>query len=590
MSEQTELIKERLDIADVIGEYLPLKQAGQSLKGLCPFHQEKTPSFNVSRARGTWHCFGCGEGGDVFTFVQKIEGLDFPATLKMLAERAGVELPKFAREASTNHRQRLFDVLATATRFYQQILLHKPGEKARHYLTERGVTPATMEEFQLGYAPLAWDSIQKALVSKGYTVNELQEVGLVSVNDRGKVYDRFRGRIIYPIADVQGRIVAFGARIVPWHAKGDEGKYVNSPETALYEKRRVVYNLQRAKQALRHNQPCIVVEGYMDVIMLEQAGVHNVVASSGTAFTADQIQQIARFSKTLHFSFDADSAGWKATLSATQAALSAGMRVATVVVPKGKGKDAADLVLQEGKKAAEYFTHTSSLTTLLLEQLTSGDATIEQGEQLQALLPLVAQVTNPIQQGEMVQEIASALHVPETTIRTQIGNIPVTPLARVVSGTDQITARPSTARAEYQLLGLLLASTEVRSELFQSMQAEYFLDPMAQKLYASLVAMAADNPAFLSLSTTALVSALPADSQPFGEGLANLTAEAMDSSSHTVIQEARLLLSSMQKASLQQKLHSLQQSLSGSSGEEQVASLQQFQVLAEELAKISNPS
>jgi DNA primase len=591
MSEQTEAIKERLDIADVVGEYVPLKPAGQYLKGLCPFHQEKTPSFTVSRNRGTWHCFGCNSGGDVFSFIQQIEGLDFPATLKMLAERAGVELPKFSSPASTNHRQRLFDVLATAARFYQAVLQQKAGDQAREYLAKRGVTAETVKEFELGYAPMAWDSVQKALLRKGYTIQDLREVGLVSVNDRGKAYDRFRGRIMYPIADVQGRIVAFGGRIVPWHEKGDEGKYVNSPETALYEKRRVVYNLNRAKQALRHNQPCIVVEGYMDVIMLEQAGVHNVVASSGTAFTEDQIKQIARFTKTLHFSFDADSAGWKATLSATTAALTAGMRVATVAIPPGKGKDAADLVLAEGAAAAEYFSHTQSLTTLLLQQLKAGIGSATQEEQLQALLPFVARVANPIQQGEMIKEIEATLHVPETNIRTQLAKIPaaaavVSTLADSSSATSSRFAR--SVRLEYEFLGFIMHSPQVRSELFLEAKPEFFIDARAQKLYIQLQDMLAHIPEFVSMPASAVVSALPADSQSFAEGLLAITEEATELSSNSPLEEARFLLRAMQKDSLQQRLQTLQQSLSGDDEQARQAALQQFQAVTEELAKISN--
>jgi DNA primase len=223
VSEETEHIKERLNVADVVGEYVNLKQAGQSFKGLCPFHNEKTPSFIVSPHRGTWYCFGaCGEGGDIFSFIQKIEGIDFPAALKMLAQRAGVELK--GRDVQTSsRRQRLFDLLAAASAMYHEILMRQgAGQKAKAYLAKRGVEEKSMELFQLGYAPDSWDILQRWLQQKGYTDEEMMAAGLVGRSARGRLYSRFRGRIMFPITDTQGRVVAFGGRITPWHETGNE--------------------------------------------------------------------------------------------------------------------------------------------------------------------------------------------------------------------------------------------------------------------------------------------------------------------------------------------------------------------------------
>ena len=276
MAGETDLVKERLDLADVIGEYVPLKRTGAHFKGLCPFHQEKTPSFIVSPEKGIWHCFGCGKGGDVFVFIQEIEGVAFPEALKQLAERAGVPIRRtsFAQgKESQSKKQRLFEVLGLAAKFYHAVLMqHEAGRRAQAYLAERGVREETMREFELGYAPMRWDTVQKFLQKKGFSVEEMIQAGLVGAGQGGKFYDRFRGRIMFPVTDVQGRIVAFGGRIVPWHATGEEGKYINSPETALYEKRKTVYNLSRAKAVLRGGGAGIVVEGYMDVVMLAQGG------------------------------------------------------------------------------------------------------------------------------------------------------------------------------------------------------------------------------------------------------------------------------------------------------------------------------
>jgi DNA primase len=296
MSQEVELIKERLNIADIVGEYVTLKRSGSYFKGLCPFHQEKTPSFIVSPDKGIWHCFGaCAEGGDVFSFVQKTEGLDFPAALKLLAERAGVKLSErrgAAARRNESKRERLFSLLELASRFYTEILLNqKAGTRAKEYLEKRGMAAATMRAFGVGYAPKSWDTLQNYLRKKGFSPQEMTAAGMAGTNAQGKLFDRFRGRIMFPITDVHGRVVAFGGRIVPWHETGEEGKYVNSPETELYSKRRTVYNLTRAKQHLKR-QPCLVAEGYMDVIMMAQAGVEVVVGTCCTVLTDEIVSQL----------------------------------------------------------------------------------------------------------------------------------------------------------------------------------------------------------------------------------------------------------------------------------------------------------
>jgi DNA primase len=409
MSLETEQIKERINIADVIGEHVKLKSAGQSMKGLCPFHGEKTPSFIVTPRKASWHCFGCGEGGDVFSFVQKIEGIDFPTALKLLADRAGVTLPE-RRPQVENHRQRLFDLLAATARFYHEILMNqKAGERAKQYVAERGITEKTMQEFMVGYGPHAWDTLSKWLQKKGFTTEEMVAAGVVGKADSGKLFDRFRGRIIFPVLDLQGRVVAFGGRIVPWHETGNEGKYVNSPETALYEKRRTVYNLSRAKKVLRGGQACVVVEGYMDVVMLVQAGIEHVVATSGTAFTQEHVDILKRFTNTLHFAFDGDGAGWKATIAATQSALASGMNVDTIVLPDEK--DPADIAKENPEGVQEIFKQTKPLMEVLVDRIGVG-STAQREQALDALIPLLRLVKNPIVQGGMVEQVAQLLKTP----------------------------------------------------------------------------------------------------------------------------------------------------------------------------------
>ncbi len=484
MSTETEQIKERIDISDVVGEYVKLKRAGQSLKGLCPFHSEKTPSFIVTPSRGSWHCFGCNEGGDVFTFVQKVEGIEFPAALKMLAQRAGITLPeRKGKMQADSRRQRLFDLLEAASRFYQEILMNlKAGTRAKEYLLDRGVFENTMKEFGIGYAPHSWDALHTWLVKKGYSSDEIVASGLSGRKDQGGTFDRFRGRIMFPVRDVQGRVVAFGGRIVPWHETGNEGKYVNSPETALYEKRRVVYNLSRAKKSLRAAKHCIVVEGYMDVVMMVQAGVENVVATSGTAFTSDHVETLKRFTDTLHFAFDGDAAGWKATIAATQSALASGVQVETILLPDGV--DPADLAKESSEKLQEVLRGTKPLVDVLIEKIGIGSS--DQKEQaLAALVPLLRTVPNPIVQGVMVGQVARNLKVPESKIISLIEQQPkATSFIRPqdISRIDEPLVEDRSS-FEQVALGMLLAYPELQDATLPQLREELFLDDMSVAVY-----------------------------------------------------------------------------------------------------------
>lgn len=483
MSLETEQIKERINIADVVGEYVQLKQAGQSMKGLCPFHMEKTPSFIVTPKRGSWHCFGCGEGGDIFSFVEKVEGIDFPAALKLLAARAGVELKKRSPQAE-GRRQRLFELMETATQFYHEVLMNqKAGVRAKGYLAGRGVTEQTMNEFMIGYAPHAWDTLSTWLARKGYSQEEMVAVGLVGKKDSGASFDRFRGRIMFPVRDVQGRVVAFGGRIVPWHETGNEGKYVNSPETALYEKRRTVFNLSRAKRVLRASSACIVVEGYMDVVMLVQAGIENVVATSGTALTSDHVDLLKRFTGTLHFAFDGDGAGFKATISATQGALASGMNVETIILPDEK--DPADIAKENPSTVAEILSHTRPLIEVLLGRMKAG--TLQDREQaLAALAPLLRIVKNPIAQGAMVEQAATILRVPEAQIISMVSQTELSPGIAVSQVPQADFPQAPGFTAENQLLGLLLLYPTFQDEMMPKLKEEFFLDQTAREVYKEL--------------------------------------------------------------------------------------------------------
>lgn len=311
-------IKTKLDIVTVVGEYVELRKSGRSFKALCPFHKEGSPSFIVSPDKQIAYCFGCQKGGDIFKFIMEVERLDFPEAIKFLANKAGIEyVPQHTQSVKKSDKERWIEIMNNATEFYQAQLHH--SEDAKAYLQARGLHEQTIQDFKLGFAPGSYDDLWKELREKyHYETDELLKVGLLAYNDN-KHYNKFRNRIMFPITNHLGDIVAFGGRIL---GEGDP-KYLNSPETPIYHKSNVLYGLSYAKDAIRELGSVIIVEGYMDVLSAWQAGIHNIVASSGTAFTKEQVQLLKRHTSTFYFLFDNDNAGWQATL-----------RNAEVVIPQ----------------------------------------------------------------------------------------------------------------------------------------------------------------------------------------------------------------------------------------------------------------
>ena len=337
------------DIVEVISQYVPLKQKGSSYFGLCPFHNEKTASFSVNSEKQFYYCFGCGAAGNVFSFLMEMENMDFPEAMKKLAERAHITLPEPEKSAQVvaaeQLKQRLFDIHTTAGRFFYDCLQDGQGEQARAYLAKRRMDPRIARKFGIGYSPDSYDALFKHLKEKGFTVGDILKTGLVLENKDGKGYhDRFRGRLMFPIFDVQGRVVGFGGRIL---AKG-EPKYLNSPETILFSKSRNLYGLNFAKAAKKRE--LILVEGYMDMLSIYQAGFHNVVASLGTAFNNDHARTLKRFADDVILLYDSDEAGTNAALRAIPVLVKNGFRVKVTQVPDGKDPDE----FIKAKGAAEF--------------------------------------------------------------------------------------------------------------------------------------------------------------------------------------------------------------------------------------------
>ncbi|OGH86582.1 MAG: DNA primase [Candidatus Magasanikbacteria bacterium RIFOXYC12_FULL_33_11] len=340
------LIKEKIDVVDLIGEYVQLKPAGVNHKGLCPFHHEKSPSFMVNRERQNWHCFGCAKGGDIFTFVQEIEGMEFREALKYLADKAGVQLTNtFQNQAETNLKNRLKEINKDASHFFYNFLLKMPASKdARDYLQNRGLTQETIDNWQIGFVPEQWDLLTQYLLKKGHSIDDLVISGLTIKRDNANAqtyqgfYDRFRGRIMFPIWDVHDGVVGFTGRVLVETEKSG-GKYVNTPQTPLFDKSRIVFALNKAKKEIKAKDLTVLVEGQMDVIACHQAGMTNVVATSGTALTSEQIKLLKRYSNNISMAFDSDNAGEKAARRGIELAIAQGVNVKIIQIPEGAGKD-----------------------------------------------------------------------------------------------------------------------------------------------------------------------------------------------------------------------------------------------------------
>jgi DNA primase len=440
-------VKERLDIVEVISQYVPLKKAGRNYQGLCPFHNEKTPSFVVFPDGQSWHCFGaCSTGGDIFTFVMKRENLDFAEALAALAEKAGVELRPRSEIASGDEQRldRLRQIVADAAAYFNY-LLNRSGEAAiaRQYLERRGFTSQTWENWQLGYSLDSWDTLKDRQIGKGYTLAEIEAAGLIIQRDDGSgYYDRFRGRLMIPIRDPQGRTIGFGARVLREEPGRPQPKYINSPQSPLFDKSNVLYGLDMAKKAIRDADLAVIVEGYMDVLMSHQVGVANVVAGMGTALTEAQMRQVKRYSSNLTLALDPDAAGDHATLRGLEAArqalerewqpvvsptglvrqesrLKAQLRIAAL--PDGLDPDElayADTdrwrnVIADAKPIVDYYL------ALVGQEEALGTAR-GKANAVERMAPIIREIANPVERAHYVQQLARLIQTDERLVAEQI--------------------------------------------------------------------------------------------------------------------------------------------------------------------------
>ncbi len=468
MSTPVEQIKERLNIADVVGAYLKLERSGASLRAKCPFHNERTPSFFVSPARGSYYCFGCQAKGDIFSFVQAFEGLDFVGALRVLASRAGVELRRLDPKVQSEHA-RLYLTLEKAARFFEKTLAG--SAEAGEYLAVRGLSPATILAWRVGFAPNDWRSLFEHLLKEGCKPQEMERVGLVKKKEGGaggdRYYDAFRGRIIFPIVDSASRVIAFSARILPAYDDGKTGKYINSPETPLFSKSEVLYGFDRAKFEVRRRDSAIVVEGQMDLLMAHQAGFVNTVASSGTALTDRQLLRLGRLSQNLLVAFDADSAGEKAAERAIRLALGQGFNVKVIALGEA-GKDPAELIAKDPAAWAKEVQEAKHIVDFLLARILEGNGEgREKALRIEkTVLPLIALLPSAVEQSHYIKVISERARLREDALFASFKKVAM-PL-RAGAAPARSAEPPPKKRAETLLRRLFslvfLAESEVRQK------------------------------------------------------------------------------------------------------------------------------
>lgn len=485
-------IKARLDLVEVIRQYLPLKAAGTNFSGRCPFHNEKTPSFTVSPTKQVWHCFGCGKGGDLFSFIMEIEKLTFPEALRLLAPRAGVVLKKESGPDASK-RNRVLDLLNQAAHFYHSILLTQPGgESARAYLQKRGLKENTIKDWLIGYAPESWDDVILFLKSKKFNDEEIHAAGLSARKaETGRYYNRFRGRVMFPLREVNGNIVGFTARILPEFEERDlQGKYINSPQSIVYDKSKLMFGLDKAKQAIREKEMAILVEGQMDCVTAHEAGFENVIATSGTALTTEQVKLLQRYSNRVAFAYDTDAAGRLAVERGSEITLRSEIETSIIILPEGKDPDECIRRNPEGWKRA--VTEAMPIMEYFVQETINGmdiTSTSERRAVVKKLSLYLAHIINSVERGFWIKKISQLIDVDESVLKENLKRVQ----APTTTGDDDqkylrdpiATNRPELLSE--QLIGLLLRFPTFIDSVASRLPIDQIIGGANQGIYRQLV-------------------------------------------------------------------------------------------------------
>jgi DNA primase len=495
LNSQTEEIKAKIDIVDLISEYTALKPAGTNWKARCPFHNEKTPSFMVSRDKQIWHCFGCGEGGDIFEFVQKIENLEFPEALRLLADKAGIKLKKVNAQ-ETSQKTKLLDILRIAAEFFHLSLLKsQEGQIGRDYIAKRELKSEIVEDFKIGYAPDSWDKLLNFLIKKGYKQNDILLSGLVVKNDKGQLYDRFRLRLMFPIFDQHGAVVGFTGRILDEKKQDQGGKYVNTPQTMIYNKSLVIYGLDKAKNEIKKKDLVVIVEGNMDVVASHQVGITNVVASSGTALTQEQLKLLKRYTNNIALSFDADLAGQTAAERGIDIALALGFNIRVIQLPKEINKkaikDPDDCIRQGAEHWQKAIESAVSIMDFFIEKIFSkyDKTNSEQRKEItNRLFKQIAKLPDKVEQDFWLGKIAQKLEVPDNILREAFAPF----LDNKKQGVSEVLAdnKKKESREDMlcdQFLALVLKYPQNLDYVISHLEVEMLPEPELQKIYREVI-------------------------------------------------------------------------------------------------------
>lgn len=507
-------IKLKLDLAEVIGEYLPLKPAGSgSMKGVCPFHAERTPSFHVSRERQIWKCFGCDKGGDMFSFIMDMEGMTFPEALRFLADKAGVLIPEYRPTQEQDKKDVLKQIHMIAAEYYATCLREYPnGRPVREYVTTRHLDAALIDKFQLGASPDDWDVMSNLLLKKGFSEQAILDSGLGLRRKSGSgLVDRFRNRLMIPLCDATGAVLGFTARALPG-APSDQGKYVNSPETALFHKGSMLYGLHLAKAGIRKAGEVIIVEGNLDVIASHKAGVENVVGSSGTALTETQLRTLVRYTKRLVFCLDDDAAGFAAAKRVVELAINLKVAdpalqfdVRCLVVPAGVGKDPDEIVQRDpaewvriASNSQEVIEYYFQKVIRMFEEQGGAASTEARRHLIDELLPHIARVNRPDERHLYLLRMADATHVGTDVLQAMIEDkreklkekspTVKTSLTSSTSGTSSLTSSTSSTpetQAAALLFGAALRYETFCEPILANVPQEVLAEPWAN-LYSNL--------------------------------------------------------------------------------------------------------
>ncbi|MBI4341114.1 MAG: DNA primase [Candidatus Omnitrophica bacterium] len=501
-------IQARVDIAEVIGRYVPLKRAGRHFKAPCPFHKEKTPSFMVNTDKQIFHCFGCGVGGNIFSFLMQHDRLTFPEAVRQLADQAGVRLPETPRASTTREAtEGLAALMDKVCRYFERTLEAPPGDSARAYLVQRGVSESSSRRFRLGLAPEGWDHLLKAAAATGVTAPQLESAGLV-IRGTSSPYDRFRHRLIFPIIDVRQRVVGFGGRSLD----GKEPKYLNSPETPLYTKGRHLFGLAHAKEAIASSKTAVVVEGYFDCVVLSDGGIANAVSPLGTALTEEQARLLKRYAERVILAFDADAAGQQATLRGIDVLVETGLQVHVAQLPQGVDPD--EYLRANGRERFEQWLNGSvGIFEFLLQtalQRYPGRTVEQTVKAAQFVLPTIARIPDAILRSEYVRLLAGRLRLDEQAVIQELARIQSRGHTTMEDVGAKAPVRVAMRGPEALFVAMLLDQPGRWADAASRVTSAHLTDPLLQRALA-VVAEFSEAEGQPPVTTAQVVSRLAAE-------------------------------------------------------------------------------